>query len=108
MGWFTAGPDAAPKTGPARVPCNSAAMDAHAVRMTKYEALAQDIERLVAGGTLVPGERLPSVREMAASRGISRATVFQAYYLLEARGIIDARSRSGYFVNGVPHPREQP
>ena len=76
--------------------------------MTKYEALAQDIEALVASGTLVPGDRLPSVREMADSRGISRATVFQAYYLLEARGIIEARSRSGYFVNGVPRPREQP
>lgn len=64
----------------------------------KYEELAQEIETLISSGTLRPGERLPSVRETVASRGISPSTVFEAYYLLERRGAVEARPRSGYFV----------
>jgi DNA-binding transcriptional MocR family regulator len=64
----------------------------------KYEELAQELEALILSGTLRPGERLPSVRETVASRGISPSTVFEAYYLLERRGAVEARPRSGYFV----------
>ena len=41
---------------------------------------------------------MPSVRQTCASRRISPSTVFQAYYLLESRGLIRAVPRSGYFV----------
>ena len=75
---------------------------------TKYETLASEVEELIAHGTLKPGDRLMSVREAVANRGISPATVFEAYYLLEARGLIEARPRAGYFVKAVPHPREEP
>jgi DNA-binding transcriptional MocR family regulator len=44
------------------------------------------------------GDRLPSVRQASSSRGVSPSTVFEAYYLLEARGLIRARERSGYYV----------
>lgn len=63
-----------------------------------YEGLASEIEVLIANGALRPGERLPSVRQQQARRGVSPATVFQAYYLLEARGAIESRPRSGYYV----------
>jgi DNA-binding transcriptional MocR family regulator len=63
-----------------------------------YEALAQEIEDMVRRQLLRPGERLPSVRQQHARRGVSPATVFQAYYLLEARGVIEPRPRSGYYV----------
>ena len=49
------------------------------------------------------GDRLPSVRQTSASRGVSPSTVFKAYYLLEARGLIRARDRSGYYVLHAPH-----
>jgi len=75
---------------------------------TKYETLASEVEELIARGTLKPGDRLMSVREAVASRGISPATVFEAYYLLEARGLIEARPRAGYFVKAVPRAREEP
>lgn len=74
----------------------------------KYEALANDIEALIASGTLAIGDRLPSVRDTVASRGLSPATVFEAYYRLEARGLVEARPRAGYFVKAVPAPREEP
>jgi DNA-binding transcriptional MocR family regulator len=64
----------------------------------RYEALANDITESIAAGALQPGDRLPSVRETSKSRGVSPSTVFEAYYLLEARGLIEARPRSGYFV----------
>jgi DNA-binding transcriptional MocR family regulator len=68
--------------------------------MKRYEQLADDIARSIQEGLLARGERLPSVRETSAKRKVSPSTVFQAYYLLEARGLITARERSGYFVTG--------
>ncbi|MDD0840888.1 PLP-dependent aminotransferase family protein [Curvibacter sp. HBC61] len=66
--------------------------------MTQYERLADEFQTLIHNGTLRVGDRLPSVRVTCARRHISPATVFQAYYLLESRGLVQARPRSGYFV----------
>lgn len=80
--------------------------------MKRYEILAQDIEASIRAGVLKPGDKLPSVRHSCQSRGVSASTVFQAYYLLEARGLVRARERSGYFVcDGaapLPAPLQQP
>src|SRR5215469_5274799 len=78
--------------------------------MKRYEALAQEIAESIADGRLRPGDRLPSVREASRDRGVSPSTVFEAYYLLEARGLIEARPRSGYFVRhaGAPQPEPSP
>jgi DNA-binding transcriptional MocR family regulator len=70
--------------------------------MKRYEVLAEDIAQSIRTGVMKPGDRLPSVRQASASRGVSPSTVFQAYYLLEARGLIRARERSGYYVNAGP------
>jgi len=64
----------------------------------RYELLARELEQQIADGVLRPGDRLPSVRQTCASRGVSPSTVFQAYYLLESSGLIRAVPRSGYFV----------
>ncbi|AKU21730.1 PLP-dependent aminotransferase family protein [Massilia sp. NR 4-1] len=66
--------------------------------MKLYEALADEIAGMIAKNVLRPGERLPSVRQQQERRGVSPSTVFQAYYLLEARGAIESRPRSGYYV----------
>ncbi len=66
--------------------------------MKRYEALAEEIAQSIRTGVMKLGDRLPSVRQASASRGVSASTVFQAYYLLEARGLIRARQRSGYYV----------
>ncbi|MEI9982568.1 MAG: GntR family transcriptional regulator [Aliidongia sp.] len=55
--------------------------------------------RQIAANVLRPGDRLPSVRQTCKARHLSPSTVFQAYYLLESRGVIRAVPRSGYFVN---------
>ncbi len=64
----------------------------------RYQRLADELAEAIARGLLRPGERLPSVRQACAQRGLSPATVFQAYAGLEARGLIEARPRSGYYV----------
>ena len=74
--------------------------------MKRYEALAADIATSIRDGLLKPGDRLPSVRQASAGRHVSPATVFEAYYLLEARGLIRSRPRSGYYV--VDKPRRLP
>jgi len=66
--------------------------------MKRYETLAEEIALSIRSGVLKLGDRLPSVRQAAVSRAVSASTVFAAYYLLEARGLIRARERSGYFV----------
>lgn len=66
--------------------------------MKRYEALAEDIAQSIRTGVMKLGDRLPSVRQASSSRGVSPSTVFQAYYLLEARSLIRARERSGYYV----------
>lgn len=67
--------------------------------MKLYEVLAQELAQSIESGQLRPGDRVPSVRDTSRNRGVSPSTVFEAFYLLEARGLIEARPRSGYFVS---------
>lgn len=83
--------------------------------MKLYEQLADAIAHSIQEGVLSRGDKLPSVRQASESRGVSPSTIFQAYYLLEARGLITARERSGYFVTGcatgippAPAPAAEP
>ena len=75
--------------------------------MKLYERYAEEIADLIRAQVLRPGDRLPSVRQARRNRQISASTVFEAYYLLEARGLIQARARSGYYVN-ASQPSSEP
>ena len=66
--------------------------------MKRYEMLAAEFAASIQNGTLRPGDKLPSVRVASSIRRVSPATVFEAYYLLEARGLIRSKARSGYYV----------
>lgn len=66
--------------------------------MKLYERLVVDLKELIEGGTLQPGDRLPSVRKLTRSHNISPGTVLQAYGVLEDSGWVEARARSGYYV----------
>ncbi|KAG1246191.1 hypothetical protein G6F68_014747 [Rhizopus microsporus] len=68
-----------------------------------YETLAAEIAKSIRDRVLRVGDKLPSVRDACTARGVSPSTVFQAYYLLEAQGLIRAQPRSGYYV---PAPAE--
>lgn len=66
--------------------------------MKRYEQLAEELSVSIMAGVMKDGDRMPSVRQTSSSRNVSASTVFEAYYLLEARGLIRARERSGYYV----------
>src|SRR6266516_7250361 len=69
-----------------------------------YQQVALRISELIEHGTLRPGERIPSVRELSEREEISIATVTQAYRVLESRGLIEARPQSGYYVRAKLWP----
>lgn len=54
-----------------------------------YQQLVEQVRRLVAGGQLLPGTELPSVREMAHEHTVHPMTISKAYSLLEAEGILE-------------------
>jgi DNA-binding transcriptional MocR family regulator len=68
----------------------------------RYRVVEQRIQELIEAGTLAPGAKAPSLRETARIAGVSLSTASQAYAILEQRGILEARSRSGYFVRRMP------
>ena len=74
------------------------ASETQRTRASKYERVAGEIAHLIDSGTFRPGDAIPSVRELSRQHGVSIATVVQAYYLLEAQGLIEARDRSGFYV----------
>jgi len=85
-------------------------MDDH---LKKYEVIAEEIASAIQQALLKRGDKLPSIRQIQASKQVNASTVFQAYYLLEARGLIVTRPRSGYYVAGplrnerlLPHTAE--
>jgi DNA-binding transcriptional MocR family regulator len=64
----------------------------------RYEEVATFITGLVDSGTLPPGSRAPSLRDISRQRQISLSTALQAYRLLEDRGVLEARPQSGHYV----------
>src|SRR5262245_36899030 len=66
--------------------------------------IAAAVSRLITSGDLAPGDRLPTVRELAQRLGISPTTVGDAWRLLADVGSIDARGRRGTFVVDAPRP----
>ena len=63
-----------------------------------YRKLAAHYASAIAMGSLKPGERMPSVRELMARHQVSLSTALQVLRSLEAQGALEARPRVGYFV----------
>ncbi|MFN8619204.1 MAG: PLP-dependent aminotransferase family protein [Chloroflexota bacterium] len=62
------------------------------------------IRRRAASGALAPGDRLPSIRGLATSMGVSPSTVVEAYDRLAAEGLIRARRGAGFYLVGTGAP----
>lgn len=63
-----------------------------------YQEVADKIARLIQEGVLRPGERVSSLRKVSEQYGVSLTTAIQAFILLEDRGLVEARPKSGFFV----------
>lgn len=66
--------------------------------LPRYLAVARDIEADIRAGRLTVGERLPSERDMARDREISRMTARQALQHLTKLGLLEAQVGRGTFV----------
>ncbi len=71
----------------------------------KYEAtkpiylqIVDLVCRQIARGEIRPGEKLPSVREMAIQSGVNPNTIQRSYTEMERMGIVEARRGQGSFV----------
>jgi 2-aminoadipate transaminase len=67
-----------------------------------YEQIRRQIVELVRDGLLEAGEKIPSVRELARSLGVSVKTVYSAYEALSAENIISTRHGSGTYITAQP------
>jgi GntR family transcriptional regulator/MocR family aminotransferase len=63
-----------------------------------YIQLANQLMAMVSAGTLQPGTRLPSTRQLAALLNLHRKTVIRAYDELLAQGWLQSHTGSGTFV----------
>jgi DNA-binding transcriptional MocR family regulator len=68
------------------------------------EQVVAALRAAIAAKRLLPGEKLPSIRRLAAANGISPFTAVEAYDRLAAQGLIVARPKSGFFVAGREAP----
>ncbi|RBY82809.1 GntR family transcriptional regulator [Blastococcus sp. TF02A-26] len=65
-----------------------------------YEQIRSQIAELVHNGALAEGDRLPTVRALAADLGVAAGTVARAYTELETDGLVEGRRRFGTVVTG--------
>jgi GntR family transcriptional regulator len=75
-----------------------------------YRQIGSQLRRLIASGQLLPGEELPSVRDVAVQHAINPMTVSRAYCQLEGEGLLTRLRGKGMVVAQGAHavlPAEQ-
>ncbi len=65
----------------------------------QYQRLAEQLSQKIYQHELQPQQKLSSLREFARQQKISLSTAQQCYELLEAKGLIYVKPKSGYFVS---------
>lgn len=63
-----------------------------------YSQLVEQIKLAIVSGVYVPGERLSSVRDLAADAGVNPNTMQRALQELEREGLVFSQRTSGRFV----------
>ena len=72
-----------------------------------YSQIIDGFREQITGGVLPAGEKLPSVRELAAELSINPNTIQRSYRQLEAEGWIVTVPGKGCFVSGAAEAQEQ-
>jgi GntR family transcriptional regulator len=72
-----------------------------------FQQLVDGVKEAIAKGLLRPGDRLPSVRDLAATMMLNHNTVAKAYQELERAQIIDIVRARGAFVAAEAPPRDR-
>jgi GntR family transcriptional regulator len=69
-----------------------------------YIQIMNQIESQVLGGTLKPGDQLPTVRAMASELRVNFNTVARAYRMLDEAHIISTQQGRGTYITEFPPP----
>lgn len=72
-----------------------------------YAQIIDGFREQIATGILQPGDKLPSVRELAASLAINPNTIQRAYRQLEMEGWIVTMQGKGCFVCSAPSTKQR-
>ena len=67
-----------------------------------YTQITDGFREQIMAGILRPGDKMPSVRELAAELTINPNTIQRAYRELESQGWIASVPGKGSFVHGIP------
>ena len=67
-----------------------------------YQQLIRQITHAITSGALKPGDRLPTIRHLAAEQVVNPNTVARAYRELEREGLVESGPRRGTFVTFDP------
>lgn len=70
--------------------------------------VVEQVKKSIDDGTLAPGDRLPSERELALQFGVSRATVREAVQRLSTLGLLEVRQGVGTLVSHHATTLEDP
>lgn len=73
-----------------------------------YQTVAQRIAEAIQNGRYLPGQKLPSERELTDLYNVSRPTIREAMIALEIRGLVEARHNAGVFVAAALPPPSDP
>jgi len=76
-------------------------LDSH-TPVPPFEQIRAQLALHVAAGRLLPGERLPPIRALAAELGVSTNTIARAYRELITAGIAEAAGRRGTRITQAP------
>ena len=63
-----------------------------------YRQIVDVILSGVSAGTLLPGERLPTIRDLSVKLEVNPNTVVKAYSQLQMMGVLDTEQGSGAFI----------
>ena len=69
-----------------------------------YIQLREQLLHAIARGAALPGEQLPTVRQVAVELSINPNTVNRAYAELERQGVLETQRGRGTFVSESPSP----
>jgi GntR family transcriptional regulator len=72
-------------------------LDAHS-GVPVYRQLIDQVQAGIASASLVAGDQLPTVRQVAVDLSINPNTVMRAYRELEIRGVLDTQQGTGTFI----------
>jgi DNA-binding transcriptional regulator YhcF (GntR family) len=72
-----------------------------------FEQIRAQIAAAIRSGQVLPGQRLPTVRQLAADLRLAVNTVARAYQELEAAGLVETRGRHGSFAVGQSSEHQQ-